>query len=397
MGVLMVQFKVGQDKEKSLVKLYDRVLGQRDRLPAGAGEPLVRSVDVDDVPIVTVTLASERYDDYALKRLADRPMEGLRSLETVSTISVKGGRDREMRIELDPQRLQSFGVTLDQVRATLGAGNVAAPLGTVVQQGQNRQMFLDGFLASAEDLERLIVGSHAGRPIYLGDVAQVVDGPPEERNRVSRLAFGPADGRFGKTQQAEIPAVTLAVAKKAGSNAVFVANDALDRIARMKAQFVPAGVDLIVTRNDGQKADAAVSGLIEHLDIAILAVFLVTAALLGLKEALIVGVTVPLILALTLGAAYLSGLTDLMLYWSSQVFRRCGRRSTIHRRRLRRHPGPCRAMPGIAASGTCMPPLSPAGHRAAPWSRPVRSACPARPGAPKSPRACRPRSAPPGR
>ena len=167
MGVLMVQFKVGQDKEKSLVKLYDRVLGQRDRLPAGAGEPLVRSVDVDDVPIVTVTLASERYDDYALKRLADRPMEGLRSLETVSTISVKGGRDREMRIELDPQRLQSFGVTLDQVRATLGAGNVAAPLGTVVRQGQNRQMFLDGFLASAEDLERLIVGSHAGRPIYL--------------------------------------------------------------------------------------------------------------------------------------------------------------------------------------------------------------------------------------
>ncbi len=309
MGALMVQFKVGQDKEKSLVKLYDRVLGQRDRLPAGAGEPLVRSVDVDDVPIVTVTLASERYDDYALKRLADRLMEGLRSLESVSALSVKGGRDREMRIELDPQRLQAFGVTLDQVRATLGASNVAAPLGTVVQQGQNRQMFLDGFLASAEDLERLIVGSHAARPIYLGDVAQVVDGPPDERSRVSRLAFGPADGRFGKTQQAEIPAVTLAVAKKAGSNAVFVANDVLDRIERMKAQFVPAGVELIVTRNDGEKADAAVSGLIEHLGIAILAVFLVTAAFLGLKEALIVGVTVPLILALTLGAAYLSGLT----------------------------------------------------------------------------------------
>ncbi|MBU4509087.1 MAG: efflux RND transporter permease subunit, partial [Gammaproteobacteria bacterium] len=150
MGVLMVQFKVGQDKEKSLVKLYDRVLGQRERLPAGAGEPLIRSVDVDDVPIVTVTLASEIYDDYALKRLADRLMEGLRSLDKVSAISVKGGRDRELRIELDPQRLQAFGVTLDQVHATLRASNVAAPLGTVVQQGQNRQVFLDGFLSSAQ-------------------------------------------------------------------------------------------------------------------------------------------------------------------------------------------------------------------------------------------------------
>ncbi|MDI1339606.1 efflux RND transporter permease subunit [Polaromonas sp.] len=309
MGVLMVQFKVGQDKEKSLVKLYDRVLGQRDRLPAGAGEPLIRSVDVDDVPIVTVTLASEIYDDYALKRLADRLMEGLRSLDKVSAISVKGGRDRELRIELDPQRLQAFGVTLDQVHATLRASNVAAPLGTVVQQGQNRQVFLDGFLSSAQDLKRVIVGSHAGRPIYLGDVAQVIDGPPQERTHLSRLAFGPADARFGKTQQAEMPAVTLAVAKKAGSNAVFVANDVLERIERMKAQFVPAGVELVVTRNDGEKADAAVSGLIEHLGIAVLAVFLVTAAFLGLKEALIVGVTVPLILALTLGAAYLFGLS----------------------------------------------------------------------------------------
>jgi multidrug efflux pump subunit AcrB len=308
MGALMVQFKVGQDKEKSLVKLYDRVLGQRDRLPAGASEPRIRSVEVDDVPIVTITLASQSYDDYALKRLADRLLEGLRSLEAVSATFVQGGRDRELRIELDPQRLQAFGVTLDQARAQLSAGNVATPLGTVVQQGQNRQVFLDGFLASAQELRQLIVGSHAGRPVYLGDVAQVVDGPPQERTQLSRLGFGPADARHGK-QPVEMPAVTLAVAKKPGTNAVFVARDVLDRVERMKAQFIPSGVDVIVTRNDGQKANAAVNELIEHLGIAVLAVFLVTAAFLGLKEALIVGVTVPLILALTLGTAYLSGLT----------------------------------------------------------------------------------------
>jgi multidrug efflux pump subunit AcrB len=236
-------------------------------------------------------------------------MEGLHSLEAVSATFVQGGRDREMRIELDPERLQAFGITLDQVRSYLTAGNVAAPLGTVVQQGQNRQVFLDGFLASAEDLKRLIVGNHANRLIYLGDVAQVIDGPPQERTHLSRLALGPADARFGKAQQEEMPAVTLAVAKKRGTNAVFVANDVLDRIERMRAQFVPPGVELVVTRNDGEKADAAVSGLIEHLGIAVLAVFLVTTVFLGLKEALIVGVTVPLILALTLGAAFLAGLT----------------------------------------------------------------------------------------
>ncbi len=308
-GILSVQFKVGQDKEKSLVKLYDRILGQRDRLPTGAGDPLIVSIDADDVPIVTVVLASEVYDDYALKRLADRLLDGLRSLESVSTTYVKGGRDREVRVELEPDRLQAFAVTVDQIRGILAAANVSAPLGTVVQQGQNRSVFQVGIFASAEDLKQVIVGSHAGRPIYLGDVATISDGPPKERTRLSRFAFGPADPRFGKTKDPEIPAVTLAVAKKPGSNAVIVATDVLDRIERMKQQFIPAGVELVVTRNDGQKANDAVNGLIKHLGIAVLSVFLVILFFLGPREALIVGLSVPLILALTLGADYLFGLT----------------------------------------------------------------------------------------
>ena len=308
-GILAVQFKVGQDKEKSLVKLYDRILGQRDRLPADAGAPLIVSVDVDDVPIVTVTLASQTYDDYALKRLADRLLDGLRSLESVSASYVKGGRDREVRVELEPDRLQAFAVTLDQVRGFLAAANVSAPLGSVVQQGQNQSVFLDGFLNSADDLKWVMVGNHAGRPIYLGDVATIVDGPPDERTRLSRFAFGPADPRFGKGLDAEIPALALAVAKKPGTNAVVVADEVLARIERMQQQFIPAGVELVVTRNDGQKADDAVNVLIEHLGIAVFSVFLVMVFFLGLKEALIVGVTVPLILGLTLGVNYLFGPT----------------------------------------------------------------------------------------
>jgi multidrug efflux pump subunit AcrB len=205
--------------------------------------------------------------------------------------------------------MQAFGVTLDQVRAFIAAGNVSAPLGTQVQEGQNRRIEFDGFLTSEEDLDHLIVGGQAGRPIYLGNVARVVDGPPDERETLSRFAYGPADARFGKTQQAEIPSVTIAIAKKKGTNAVFFAHDLLKRIDRMKAQFVPPGVDVVVTRNDGQKADDAVNRLLEHLGIAVVSVFIITALFLGWKEAVIVGATVPLILSLTLGSIHLFDIT----------------------------------------------------------------------------------------
>ena len=308
-GMVMVQFEVGENKEKSLVKLYDRVRGNRNRFPPEASEPFVRSVDVDDVPIITVTLASEVYNDYALKRLADRMMERLRSLEDVSVTYVKGGRDREIRVELNPERLQAFGVTLDQIQAMLLAGNLSAPVGTIVEDGKNHSVFLNGFLDSAEAVSRLVVGKHGGRPIYLEDVADVIDGPPEERNRLSRFAFGKADHRYGKTADPEIPAVILAVAKKPGVNSVFAARDILDRIERMKKNIVPSDVYVVITRNDGKKANAAVNRLLEHLGIAIFSVFVVIAIFLGIKEAVLVGIMVPIILALTLGVDFICGPT----------------------------------------------------------------------------------------
>jgi len=308
-GVVSVQFEVGLDKEQSLVKLYDRVLGKQDQLPADASVPLIRSVDVDDVPILAVTLASETYDDYALKRLADNMVDRLRSLNEVSVAYVKGGRDREVRIELDPERLLAFGITLDQMQASLQAGNLSAPVGAQAVQGQVSSIYLDGFLTSADQVKKLIIGSFNQQAIYMEDVADIIDGPRQERDKLSRFAYGPADPRFGSTASAEIPAVSIAVAKKAGTNAVVVADDILDRIDRMKQNFIPAGVDIIVTRNDGKKADAAVNNLIEHLGIAIFSVFVVIVLFLGFKEALIVGVTVPFILALTLGADYLFGPT----------------------------------------------------------------------------------------
>ncbi len=309
LAIVTVQFKVGEDKEKSLVKLYDRVLGKRDQLPAEVTNPLIRSVDVDDVPLVTITLASETYNDYALKRLADNMTERLRSLEAVSTVYVKGGRDREVRIELDPERLHAFSITLNQVRDIINAGNLSMPTKMQVRQGSNSRIELNAFLTSVDDIKQLIVGVHDGRPVYIEDISKVIDAPPEERNTLSRFAFGPADPRFDTTSDPEIPSVTIAVAKKPGINAVFVANDVLERIERMQKNMLPEDVHLIITRNDGAKANEAVNDLIINMGIAILAVFVVIVLFLGLKDALIIGVTVPLILAITLGADYIFGFT----------------------------------------------------------------------------------------
>jgi multidrug efflux pump subunit AcrB len=309
LGMVQVQFKVGQPKEESLVRLYDRVLASRSRLPSDAGTPVVRSIDADDVPFVTFTLASSQYDDYALRRVAERMAERLRSTDNVSVVSVKGGRAREIAIELDPDRLQAFGVTLSQAYASFAASNLSMPMQPTVREGKVEAIKLSASFASSEDVLNQIVAINDGRPVYVRDVATVTDGPPSEVTALSRFSFGRGDSRFGKADSTDLPAVTIAVAKKKGANAVVVANAVIDRVERMQASFVPKDIQVIVTRNDGEKADAAVNLLLEHLLVALGTVGLVLIFFLGWREAMIVMVTVPLILSITLAADLLGGVT----------------------------------------------------------------------------------------
>ncbi len=308
-GAVAVEFKVGQPKEQSLVKLYDRVMSNRARLPSDAGIPQIRSVDVDDLAVVTVTLASFSYDDYGLKRLADRMAERLRSLDNLSVVTVRGGHDREIRVELDPERLQAFGLTLGQVSAAFDSSNLSVPLQETVRKDTIEAVKLKGFFTSDDDVRDQIVGLHDGRPIYVKDIAVVKDGSPTEIDRLSRFAFSPGDKRFQRLGPMEMPAVTIAVAKKKGSNAVFVADSVLERIERMKEDFVPKDVQMVVTRDDGQKADDAVNTLLEHLAISIVTVSLILMAFLGWKEALIVTATAPLTLFVTLATDLFGGIT----------------------------------------------------------------------------------------
>ena len=305
-GLVTVQFRVGENQEDSLVKLYNQLMQNWDRIPPGAMEPMVKPINVDDVPIMTLTLSSSAYDDYKLREVAQRLLEQLRNVPGVSFTQTIGGRLRAVNVWIDPQRLEAAGLTLDRIDQMLRGSNVAAPLGELVQDNQSKPLRLSGFLGSAEEVGKIVVGvSRGGGPVYLKDIAKIEDGPAEIEE-TTRFAFGPA---AGKKSSGEQPAVTLAIAKKAGTNAVVVADAVLAKLEDLKKQAIPAGVDVAVTRNDGAKADAAVNELVMHLGIAIASVVVILVVFLGWREAGIVTMTVPLILFVVLAVGLAFGQT----------------------------------------------------------------------------------------
>lgn len=305
-GLVTVQFKVGENQEDSLVKMYNQLMQNMDRIPPGAMQPLVRPINVDDVPIMTLTLASASLDDFRLREVAQRLLEQVRNVPGVSFTQIIGGRARAVNVWLDPQRLEAAGLSLNQVDQMLRGTNVSAPLGELVQDNLATPLRLAGFLGSAREVADLVVGvSRQGRPVYLKDIARVEDGPAEIEE-ATRFAYGPA---AGKAMQGEHPAVTLAIAKKAGTNAVVVANAVLAKVEELKTQAIPAAVEIAVTRNDGAKANDAVNELVMHLGIAIASVVLILVIFLGWREAGIVTMTVPLILFVVLAVGLAFGQT----------------------------------------------------------------------------------------
>ena len=317
-GVVTVQFKVGQDQEDSLVKLYNQLMQNMDRVPPGASDPVVRPVNVDDVPILTITLSSTVYDDQRLREVAARLLEHLRNVDGVSFSQLVGGRPRAVNVWIDPQRLSAARLGIDQVDRMLRGANVAAPLGELVQGNRGVPLRLDGFLGDAHEVAEIVVGVVEGRPIYLKDIARVEDGGAEIEE-ASWIGFGPAancppsppggGARGTGACRGTAPAVTLAIAKKAGGNGVTVSRAVLAKLDELKRQAVPAGIDITVTRDDGERADAAVNLLVEHLGIAIVTVVLLMWWFLGWREAGIVTMTIPLILFIVLAVGYLTGQT----------------------------------------------------------------------------------------
>jgi len=319
MSVVTVKFFVGQDKERSMVKLYDKMMSNMDFSPPGASQPLVKPIDVDDVPIVAVTFSpapGATYDDAQLRLVADHVLDELRKVPGVGTTTVIGGRSRQVRVTLDPMRIAGYGLSPLQIAQAINVSNANLMSGELEQGDRKLSLETGGFFTTAADVKNAVVGVANGKPVYLGDVADITDGF-EETSKLTRIAFGAGhehkDGHGSvqapPAQAGERPAVTVALAKRQKLNAVKISDQILAKLEELKKSQVPPGIDLTVTRNDGKTANDAVNELVFHLAVSIIVVIILLYFALGWREAAIVALAIPLTLFITLAIGMLFGQT----------------------------------------------------------------------------------------
>lgn len=304
-GVVTVQFDVGENQVDSLVKLYNQLMQNMDKMPPDTQQPLIKPINVDDVPILTLAVTSDELSGYDLRDISLKLVENLRNTPGVSFTEVVGGQKRAVNVWLDAQKIALTGMSLEQISKMLKGSNVSLPVGSLVSNNESHPIRVNGFLGNAEEVGEIIIGMEQGRPIYLKDIARIEDGP-KETDTDTRIGYGVASEQSARGER---PAVTISVAKKPGTNAVTVADAVLDKLHELKKSTLPANVDVFVTRNDGEKANAAVNLLMEHLAIAVASVIVVMVLFLGWREAGIVTLTVPLILFVVLFVGYVSGQT----------------------------------------------------------------------------------------
>jgi multidrug efflux pump subunit AcrB/outer membrane protein TolC len=300
-SIMTVLFHVGDDPTKSFVNLYDQVFAHLSELPAGASQPQITPLSVDDIPIVVLTLHGRNYNRGQLYTAAQRVIDAVRPIDGVSTVAEYGGRPREVDVTLDPIRLSAYGLAPPAIAQALGATNLTRAVGSVRDASSELNVHAGTVYTTADQVAAQIVGVSNGQPVALRQVAAVKLGwAPEE----SQTQFTPGTAAGARSSDPE-PAVDVAIAKKAGSNAVAIAAQVL-RAA--KSVDLPPGVEVSVTRNYGDKANRAVNELIERLMEAIVIV-VVLLLVLGWREALVVATAIPLTLFVTLGVGMFSGQT----------------------------------------------------------------------------------------
>lgn len=319
-ALIIVRFYVGEPMEQSLVDLYDKLMSNQDLLPPGALPFQVKPRDVNDVPIVTLTLSSERYTDFQLRQLGDQVWEDAKKVTGTAGGFVVGGRGRELRVQIDPPRLKAYGLTPLRVASVIQGENLSLPTGRFESRNESFLVETGRFIRSKEDLEGLVVGVNDQRPVYLRQVAAVTDGPTEATSYVwhgegvRRASLVKREAQEGSREtlheerfMQESPAVTVAIAKQAGTNAVTIARGVIRKVEEMKGTLIPADVQVTVTRDYGETADEKANELLWHLLIAVVAVVVFLGLTLGLRPAFVVSLAIPLTLALTLFISMLIG------------------------------------------------------------------------------------------
>ncbi|MDZ7752922.1 MAG: efflux RND transporter permease subunit [Gammaproteobacteria bacterium] len=309
-AIVTVRFYVGEDREDSLVKVFSKLESSRDQVPAVVRSWVVKPLEVDDVPIVVASLWSddpERVGGYTLRRLAEEMAHRLKAIDSTNRVTVTGGNPRRIRVELDPAALASRRTTPLQVADAIEAANFQQSGGVVSRKDHAIVVEAGTFIADAAALERLVVNVLDGAPVQLRDVARVHDGPAEPTS-YTWTDFGPASTTEGRVD-GPYPAVFLAVAKRKGSNAVWVAEETLETLERLHRELFPPEVHFQIIRNYGETADQKVDDLVSSLAVAMLTVVVFIAVFLGWRQAVVVAVAVPVSYGITLLLDLLTGYT----------------------------------------------------------------------------------------
>ena len=302
-GMAIVQFYVGEDIERSLVRLYDEINKHMDQMPNGVTMPLVKTRAIDDVPMLALTLWSDEYDDFQLREISGELINEVEKVNGVSITKKIGGRNRQLRVVVDKDKMAESGIDMLAVAQMIQANNQQMDAGNFLSNDTEFHISTGNFLESKEDLENLIVGTKQNQPIYLKQVATVLDGPELPKNYVS-LGFGAASEK-SETFKSEYPAVTISIAKRKGADAMKIADVVLDKVEHLKSNLIPDDVHVEVTRNYGQTASQKVSELLMHLIGAIIAVTFVVMLAMGWRGGLVVFLSVPITFALTLLSYYM--------------------------------------------------------------------------------------------
>ena len=315
MGIVTIEFEVGEQMGPSLVKVNDKLASNMDKIPPGVMPPLVKSKGIDDVPIVTLTLWSKDLDedglpdvdDGQLRLLAQDVLQALKAVKDTGNAFIVGGRREQVTVDVYPERLAGYGISLDQVAQTIKTANAEAPAGGLETSGSHFSVITGSFLRSADEISRLVVGTHRNVPVYVHDVARVSQGPEDAKQLV---AYYTGQSAPEGLKADGVPAVTIAIAKKELTNGVTVANAIIERVEELKGERIPNNVEVSVTRNYGETADDKVSELIFKLFVATGWVFLlVWLAFRALRPAIVVMLVIPVVLLMTIFVAWITDYT----------------------------------------------------------------------------------------
>lgn len=302
-GMVTVQFYVGQNLESSLVKLYNELMKNLDKMPSGVTPPLVKNRSIDDVPVLALTLWSEEKGDFEIRQLAEVVAGEVKKIPDVASVSLLGGRSRQIRVVLDKEKMAQTGVDFLSVSQLIGGSNAQVTSGNLRQSDQMVMVETGNFLTSADDIARLVVGVDEGQPVYLRQIAAIEDGPELPRQYLF-FGYGASDTALKSDYPSDYQAVTLSVAKRKGADAMALSDEILAKVDDLRKDLIPDDIQVSTTRNYGATASQKVSELMLHLFIAIIAVTLFVALAMGWRGGLVVFLSVPVTFALTLFVYY---------------------------------------------------------------------------------------------